>query len=108
MIVYDFGTILLLRFPYTGLQSSPKRPALVVYDEGDQDIIVARITSQPYSGKNDFEIVNWKQTGLIFPSWIRLGKLATLEKGTVDRVVGKLAQGDCAKIKGILVDMFKA
>jgi len=107
MTTYDFGTLVLLNFPHTNLQQAGKRPALVVHDEGDDDVIVARITSQTYTGRRDFEIINWKQMGLIFPSWIRVGKLATLEKNIVLRVIGKLPQTDCAKIKDILKDMFK-
>ena len=107
MTTYDFGTIVLLNFPHTNLQQSAKRPALVVFDEGDDDIVVARITSQPQTGMHDFEIANWRQVGLLFPSWARAGKLATLEKTTIQRVIGKLAPNECATIKNILQDMFK-
>ncbi len=108
MTRYDFGAIVLLNFPYTDLQGSTKRPALVVHDEGDEDVIVARITSQAYTSKHDYEIADWRKRGLLFPSWIRLGKLATLEKKTILRVMGKLPQKDCEKIKTILRGMFQA
>ena len=107
MTTYDFGTIVLLNFPYTNLQQSPKRPALVVFDDGDDDVVVARITSQPQTGKHDFEIANWRQVGLIFPSWVRAGKLATLEKTAIQRVIGKLAPTEGTTIKSILQAMFK-
>jgi len=55
----------------------------------------------------NFEIVPWKQVGLVFPSWVRANKLATLEKNMILRVIGKLPQADCTKIKGLLQDMFK-
>jgi len=107
MTTYDFGTIVLLNFPHTDLQQNPKRPALIVFDEGDNDVVVARITSQPQTGKYNLEITNWRQVGLLFPSWVRAGKLATLEKTTIKRVIGKLAQSECTAIKDILKDMFK-
>lgn len=91
MTSYDFGTIVLIKFPYTDLQGSAKRPALIVHNEADDDIVVARITSQPCNGKHDYEIANWRKLGLVFPSWIRLGKLATLEKKTSERVLGEAA-----------------
>jgi len=53
MTIYDFGTIVLVNFPQTNLKKGPKRPALVIYDEGDEDVILARITSQPHAGKNE-------------------------------------------------------
>ena len=107
MTTYDFGTIVLLNFPHTNMQQTAKRPALVVYDAGDDDVIVARITSQGQAGQHDFEIVQWKQAGLVFPSWVRANKLATLEKSMILRVMGKLPQADCTKIKGLLQDIFK-
>ncbi|MEK7729381.1 MAG: type II toxin-antitoxin system PemK/MazF family toxin [candidate division KSB1 bacterium] len=106
MTRYDFGTVLLLKFPHTDMQGSAKRPALVVHDEGDEDVVVARITSQSYAGKNDYEITDWRQVGLVFPSWIRLGKLATLEKKTIERVIGRLLQSDAEKAKAILRNLF--
>ena len=57
MTIYDFGTIVLVNFPQTDLKKGPKRPALVIYDEGDEDVILARITSQPHAGKQ-FRIGN--------------------------------------------------
>ena len=107
MTTYDFGTIVLLNFPHTNLQQTAKRPALIVYDAGDEDVIGARITSQLQAGPHDFEIVHWKQVGLVFPSWVRTDKLATLEKSMILRVIGKLPQADCTKIKGLVQDMFK-
>lgn len=44
MTVYSFGDIVLIGFPHTNLQGVSKRPALVLYDPGDQDVLVARIT----------------------------------------------------------------
>ncbi|MGH7451997.1 MAG: type II toxin-antitoxin system PemK/MazF family toxin [bacterium] len=107
MTTYDFGMIVLLNFPHTNLQQSSKRPALVVFDEGDDDVVVVRITSQPQTGRHDFEITTWRQVGLLFQSWVRAGKLATHEKSTIQRVIGKLAPNECAAIKNILQDMFK-
>ncbi len=107
MTTYDFGTIVLLNFPHTNLQQSAKRPALVVFDEGDDDVVVARITSQPQTGKYDFEIANWRQVGLLFQSWVRAGKLATLEKTAIQRIIGNLAANESTTIKSILQNMFK-
>jgi len=45
MTAYNFGDILLIGFPYSDLQSVSKRPALVLYDSGDQDVLVSRITT---------------------------------------------------------------
>jgi len=43
---YSFGDVVIIAFPYTNMNNTVMRPAMVVVDTGDEDIIVARITSQ--------------------------------------------------------------
>jgi mRNA interferase MazF len=45
---WNFGDIVLLKFPFTDGKSFKKRPALIINDIDDGDIIVCRITSQIY------------------------------------------------------------
>ncbi|MEN6423119.1 MAG: hypothetical protein ABFD76_14360 [Smithella sp.] len=45
MITYDFWDVVLIEFPHTDMRGVSRRPALVLYDSGDQDVLVARITS---------------------------------------------------------------
>lgn len=53
-MVYKFGEIILVGFPHTDLQGISKRPAIILYDSGDQDVIVARITTQEYNTEADY------------------------------------------------------
>lgn len=85
-----FGEIVLLKFPFTDGKRFRKRPALVINDFGDGDIIVCRITSRIYETKNDVFIEEWKDFGLKLPSVIRVHKLATLEKNMVDLIIGEI------------------
>lgn len=43
-----FREIVLLKFPFTDVDKYKKRPALVLLDTNDSDIIVCRITSNMY------------------------------------------------------------
>lgn len=43
-----FGEIVLLRFPFTDEKKFKKRPALMLIDTVDGDIVVCRITSRLY------------------------------------------------------------
>jgi mRNA interferase MazF len=45
---FQFGQIVLIGFPHTDGTSFNKRPALVLFDANDEDIIVCRITSKIY------------------------------------------------------------
>ena len=90
MDTYSSGDIVLLRFPFTDGQSFKRRPALVINDTNDGDIVVCRITSQIYKTKFDVKVDNWEKSGLKLPSVIRIHKIAALEKEMVEIVMGKI------------------
>ncbi len=80
MTSYSFGDIVLIGFPHTDLQGISKRPAIVLYDSDDQDVLLARITTQEYITVTDYKILDWQKGGLLAESYVRLGKQATIEK----------------------------
>ncbi|NUO09377.1 MAG: type II toxin-antitoxin system PemK/MazF family toxin [Candidatus Brocadia sp.] len=102
MTSYNFGDIVLVGFPHADLQVASKRPAIVLYDSGDQDLLVARITTQEYSTKADYKIVDWKNSGLLAESFLRFGKQATIEKKYVVRKLGALPEPEHETIKSVL------
>lgn len=85
-----FGDVVLLKFPFTDGKTFKRRPALVINDFDDGDIIVCRITSQIYKTQQDVILDQWKESGLKLPSVIRVHKLATLEKGLVELLMGRI------------------
>ncbi len=91
---YNFGDIVLIEFPYTNGIGIKKRPALVIYDSGDPDIVVARITSQSVATGNDIPLSDWKSTGLNVASTVRLHKVAMLEKLLISRTIGHVSASD--------------
>ena len=58
MTAYRFGDIVLIGFPYTDLQGVSKGPATVLFDSGDQDVLVARVTTQEHMSEGDYKILN--------------------------------------------------
>ncbi len=106
MTNYKFANIILVGFPHTDLQSISKRPALVLYDSGDQDVIVSRITTQEYSTSTDYKVVEWSKCGLLAESYVRLSKLATIEKRYIIKPLGSLNSSEAATIKSIVRKMF--
>lgn len=107
MTNYNFGDIVLLKFPHVDLQYASKRPAIVLYDSGDKDVLVARITTQEYSSEADYKIIKWKESGLIVESYIRLSKQATIEKQYVIKNLGKLESPEIKNVKAILRKIFQ-
>ncbi|MCF6360978.1 MAG: type II toxin-antitoxin system PemK/MazF family toxin [Cyclobacteriaceae bacterium] len=85
---FSFGEIVLLKFPFTDGKKIKKRPALVLFDFDDEDVVVCRITSKFYNSNLDIEIINWEKCGLKLPSLIRLHKIATLDKSLIDQSIG--------------------
>jgi mRNA interferase MazF len=94
---YQAGDVVLVDFPFTVGGRSKLRPAVVLLDTGDADILVARMTTRAVATPYDVSLIDWRQTGLNAPSTVRLHKLATLEKVLVDRVLGRLEPGDHQK-----------
>jgi mRNA interferase MazF len=107
MTTYRFGDIILIAFPHTDLQEVSKRPAIVLYDSGDQDVLVARVTTQEYRSEEDYKIGEWKKCGLLGESYIRLGKQVTIGKRLILRKLGALETTEIDVLKSILKRMFR-
>jgi mRNA interferase MazF len=105
MQYYQPGSVVLLTLPFSDATTSKLRPALVLLDTGDNDIVVSRITTQIYTTDFDVEILEWQQAGLMRPSVVRLHKLNTLAKTLVNRILGTLDPNDwqqvCQRIQQI-------
>ena len=71
----------------------------MVLDTGDEDILVARLTSQAPQTVFDVELVEWKQAGLLLPSVVRTDKVATLEKRLVESRLGALTTKDWEQVR---------
>lgn len=99
---YKFGDIALLKFPFTDGTKTKKRPALIIYDCKDGEIIVCRITSHIYETDNDIYIDEWEKAGLRLPSVIRVHKIATLDKELVETIMGKVNQPIIKKVRKII------
>ncbi len=97
-----FGDIVLLRFPYTDGATFKRRPALIINDLNDGDVIVCRITSQIYKTENDLFIDDWQKSGLKLPSVIRVHKIATLEKNIIELIMGHIDVSTKEKVRKII------
>lgn len=89
-MAHQFGEIVLIRFPFTGGTGFRRRPALVLFDSGDNDVLVCRITSVEHSSLYDVFVNEWSEIGLLSASTIRVHKMATLEKNLIERIIGQL------------------
>jgi mRNA interferase MazF len=97
--MFEFGSIVLARFPFTDLSGHKLRPALIVSRDNDRrsDVIVAFITSRRQASNPDtLEIAPTAENGLKVASTVRFDKLVTLEKATF---AGKIGHAESAFLK---------
>ncbi len=88
------GDIVVFRFPFSDIEESKKRPALVAANTTDENLILCQITSQKRPdpdiisiNKNDFQ-----QGALKHDSFIRPTILFSVHKSRIDYRAGKLKQ----------------
>jgi len=103
---YSFSEVVLLEFPFTDGQNSKLRPAVVVKDTEDSDIILVRVTSQIRNSEFDIEVTDWQSAGLKLPSIIRIHKIATMESNMIVKSLGNLSTDDSSKLKQVLAKLF--
>lgn len=111
---FQRGDIVLIRFPFTDLSGSKRRPAIILA-EYPPDIVVAFISSVLPSvpEKSDLLLLPsapfFSATGLKKASVVRLRKVVTLEQALVTRKLGKLDHSlltsvDKALVHGLGID----
>lgn len=103
-IDYEFGDIVLVRFPFTDHRSSKQRPAVVVssaaYSRARADVVLMAVTSRkrPRLGFGELAVSGWRAAGLLRPSAIK-PVFSTMEQRLVVRALGRLEQHDRAMLR---------
>ena len=106
MTNYQPGDLVLVAFPYTGNIQTKSRPAVVILDTGNSDVVVARVTTQIYQTPYDIQITDWQGAGLLAPSIVRLHKLATLEKILIRSHLGHLQITDRQQVSALMQQFY--
>jgi len=108
MTTFEPGEVVLLRFPFTDLHSSKKRPALVVsplpFQLTCQDVVVLALTSQSQM-EAKLALRHWQSARLLKPTWIK-PLVATIAIEVVDRSIGKLDERDHPSVVAALRQLF--
>jgi mRNA interferase MazF len=108
---YKKWEIVLVPFPFTDLNTTKKRPALIIspneYNE-KLDVVIAFITSKldlEYR-IGDYKIQEWEKSNLPKPSMLRM-KFATIDKSIIRKKLGRLSESDVKEFSKLLMDFFK-
>ena len=103
---FQRGDVVLLTFPFTSGARGKSRPALVVLDTGDADVVLARVTTRRYSTPADILLNQWSAAGLAAPSVARLHKVITVEKALIAQTLGALHPDDRREVDGVLSHLY--
>lgn len=95
------GEIHLAPFLYADLGRAKRRPVCVVsgtaFNAGP-DLVVAMVTSsrerRTSPGIGDVPLDDWAAAGLLAPSTVRAGRLQTIERGLLVRLLGRVSHTD--------------
>ena len=106
--MFKFGQIVLVKFPFSDSQDFKERPALVLLSGTNNDLVCAKITSnQNSSSLNIINLISWKESNLLFPSIVRLDKIATFHKNQIIQGIGELSFEDIERIKKKFSEVYK-
>jgi hypothetical protein len=105
MTKFNFLDIVLINFRQSN-NKIKKRPALVILDIHDDDIVLVPITSRKRTNKGDFKIKNWKKSNLLTPSWVRLAKPASFLKENIEKKLGNIYIDDKKEIIDLLNSIY--
>jgi len=113
MIDCKAGDVLLVRFPFTEIDASKKRPALALHlvKVGRRSGLatIAMITSKidGLTLTGDVRLEQWKEASLLHPSIVRLAKVATVDSTLVERRLGRMGEKDLTRIRQGFSDLFQ-
>jgi mRNA interferase MazF len=102
------GDIVVVNFPFTNRLDSKRRPALVVANSIDEDLILSIITSIQRSEKYSIEIDenDFLKNNLKLKSYVRINKLFTIDKNLILYKTSALKKEKIKEIEKKIVEMF--
>lgn len=109
MAELSIGSVVLATFPFSDLSAIKLRPCLILGVAEHGDVIVCQITSQPYASKQAIALGNsdFINGSIVTDSFIRVDKIATLDRVIIKRVLGKIKADKQAAVKIRLHKLFQ-
>jgi mRNA interferase MazF len=88
------GEVVVIEFPYSHLKEAKRRPVLILKVPKGEDIIVSQITGSSYEKSVEMLIKkeDFRQGSLKRDSYIRIDKIASIEKSLIKYKIGSLKQ----------------
>jgi mRNA interferase MazF len=102
------GDIVVFQFPFSDIDESKKRPALVAANTKDENIVLCQITSQEREDPDAISIKqkDFQQGNLNRDSFVRPTILFTVHKSRIDYKAGRLKQEKIKEIEKKFCEVF--
>ena len=103
-MLFNFGDVVLVPFPFTNQITSKQRPAVIIstqeYANSRPDVVLMTITSQIQSplGFADTLLADWQYTNLLKPSVVK-PVFTSFEQNLVIKQLGVLSENDQAALR---------
>jgi len=98
-----------MEFPFTDLQDVKRRPAVVLWDGGHEDVICCAISTRRsgrFEGILPLEEADVGGEGLHRPSAVHTSTIITAQRGLITKTVGPLAEGVRARVLAAVRSLF--
>jgi len=114
MTPYNQSDVVLVPFPFTNLQTTKRRPAVIIsanwFNHTHDDCVVVAITSgiPAHLSRDELQLsdIDLKSAGLPKKSMIKTGKIITLEQRLIVKTIGKLPNTTLDVLLNKTVDVF--
>ncbi len=96
------GDVVLVRFPFSDLSQTKRRPALVLAVVEYGDLVLCQITSKHYGDRRAvrLEAADFEKGSLPLTSYARPGRLLTGDPGLIDKSLGSLFESKRMEVVG--------
>lgn len=103
------GDIVLIDFPFTDLSGRKVRPALVLRNQEDDDVLLAPISTTVNASRKDYWIQekDYRNAGLPVQSCVRYRKLFTLNSKLILKTFGAFTSSSFKQIRRKVVDFIQ-
>lgn len=104
------GEIVIIDFPYSNLKNAKRRPVLILKVPDGNDVIVVQITGSSYKKSVEIPIrkENFQRGNLKVESFIRIDKIASIEKSLIKYKAGSLKNEKFEEILTEIISFLKS
>ena len=103
------GDIIVIEFPFSDLKNSKRRPALIIKNPKGDDLIVSQITGESYEKEVEIALKkeDFQQGSLNRNSFVRIDKIASIEKSLIKYRAGSLKKEKFNEIVSLICNFLK-